>query len=256
MQTVRVLRAGLSPLKGTRHLALPSITLDAQGALGDRTYCLVDVAEAKVLRTVQHPTLTAVVASLTASDLSVTLPDGRTVSAAPTASGETLTCDYWGRPTTVQLLDGPHGALLSDHLGRPVTLARAPRRGVIYGAGVTIVTRASLAELSDRVGHPVDPARLRATLVIETDDPTPFAEEAWAGRDLTIDAVTLRIGEAIPRCAVIDIDPVTGERGTRLLSTLAGYRPLNGSGEPCFGVYAEVRTPGVIAVPDPSQGMP
>ena len=254
--TVRVIRAGFSPLKGTRHLALPSITLDEQGALGDRAYCLVDVAEATVLRTVQHPTLTTVVAAVTDDGgLSVALPDGRTVSAAPTATGTTLICDYWGRPTTVELLDGPHSALFSAFLGKPVALARAPRRGVIYGAGIAILTRASLDDLSGRVGHPVDPARFRSTLVID-DGATPFAEEAWAGRDLVLGGVTLRIGGAIPRCAVIDIDPVTGERDTRLLKALAAYRPLNEAGEPCFGVYAEVRVPGVISVADASQGQP
>ena len=249
MSTVPVLRAGFSPLKGTRHLALPSVTLDTHGVVGDRTYCLVDVAGSKVLRTVQHPALTTVLAVVTdRGELSLTLPDGRTVSAAPTGSGETLTCDYWGRATPLELLEGPHGALLSDFLGKPVTLARAPRRAVIYGAGIAIVTRASLEELGDRVGAPVDPARFRSTLVLDTGD-VPFEEETWAGRDLTLGQATVRIGAPIPRCAVIDIDPVTGERGSRLLTTLAGYRPLNKVGEPCFGVYAEVRTPGVVTAP-------
>ena len=247
MQTARVLRAGFSPLKGTRHLALPSVALDAQGAVGDRDYCLVDVDQARVLRTVQHPRLTAVIARVEESgELGVTLPDGRTVRASPSPSGTVLTCDYWGRPTPVELLEGPHGALIADYLGKPVALARAPRRGVIYGAGVSILTRASLAELGERIGGEVDPARFRATLVVEAGE-EPFAEESWAGCDLALGEAVLRIGAPIPRCAVIDIDPVTGERTGRLLRTLAGYRPLNDAGEPCFGVYAEVRTPGVVA---------
>lgn len=257
MESVRVLRAGLTPLKGARHASLRAVTLDAQGAVGDRTYCLVDVAAAKVLRTVQHPALTTMTASATDSgELSVGLPDGRTLTDTPTATGGTLTCDYWGRPTPLDLLDGPHGALLSELLGRPVTLARAPRRGVIYGAGVTLVTRASLEELADRVGGSVDPARFRATLVVDADESTPFIEDSWVGRDLTIGGVSLRIGAPVPRCAVIDIDPATGERGSRLLTTLAGYRPLNDAGEPCFGVYAEVRAPGVVAVAEPTGGLP
>ena len=249
MTTVRVLRAGFSPLKGTRHLALPEVRLDELGAVGDRSLCLVDVAAARVLRTVQHPQLTAVVARLDAGSrlLDVTLPDGRTASAVPTASGERLTCDYWGRPTEVELLDGPHGGLFSDHLGKPVALARAPRLGVVYGAGVSIIARASLEELGARVDAEVDPARFRATLVVDAGD-EPYAEEAWTGRELRVGETVLRIGEPIPRCAVIDIDPHTGERHGRLLRTLAGYRPLNDVGEPCFGVYAEVRTPGVVAV--------
>jgi uncharacterized protein YcbX len=243
---VRVLRAGLSPIKGTRHLGLPSVAVDAQGAVGDRTYCLVDVAAARVLRTVQHPALLTVTARVEANgDLSLTLPDGRTACAPPVPSGETLTCDYWGRPTPVELVAGPHAELFSDLLGKPVAVARAPRRGVIYGAGISIVTRASLDDLAERAGVGIDPARFRSTLVLDTGD-EPYAEEDWAGRDLAIGDVTLRIGWPVPRCAVVDIDPATGERGSRLLRTLAGYRPLNRIGEPCFGVYAEVRTPGVV----------
>jgi uncharacterized protein YcbX len=52
----------------------------------------------------------------------------------------------------------------------------------------------------------------------------------------------------IPRCAVIDIDPDTGVRGTHLLKTLAGYR-LQAS-DIFFGAYADVMRPGAVSVGD------
>lgn len=244
-----VLRAGFAPVKGTRHLAHPEVRLERYGAVGDRGLCLIDVAARRVLRTVQHPTLTAVVARLDGDALSVTLPDGTAVTATPAPSGQRLVCDYWGREADLELLDGPHDALFSAYLGKPVRLAAAPPRAVIYGGGVTLVARSTLADLAARTGTPIDPARFRATLVVDTDA-EPYAEEGWHGRDLAVGEAVVRVTTGIPRCAVIDIDPVTGERTGRLLRSLASYRPLNGAGEPCFGVYAEVVTPG------PVRGMP
>ncbi|WP_017933800.1 MOSC domain-containing protein [Nocardioides sp. Iso805N] len=245
-----VLRAGFSPIKGTRHLSLEQVTLDQYGAAGDRRLCLVDVTARRVLRTVQHPALTAVDAREHDGVLSVTLPDGRGTVGAPAPTAERLVCDYWGRPAELTLLGGPHGALLSDYLGKPVTLASAPPRAVVYGAGVSLVTRSSLDDLAARAGTAtaVDPARFRATFVIDTGD-GPGTEDEWAGRELRLGTALVRVGGGIGRCAVIDIDPSTGERGSRLLRTLAAYRPRNPAGEPCFGVYADVIGPGVVIAP-------
>jgi uncharacterized protein YcbX len=244
-----VLRAGFTPLKGTRHLARPAVRLERYGAVGDRGLCLVDVAARRVLRTVQHPALTAVVARLEGDALSVTLPDGAAATATPTPTGERLVCDYWGRDADLELLEGPHGDLLSAYLGKPVRLAAAPPRAVIYGGGVTLVAQATLDDLAARTGTPIDPARFRATLVVDSGA-EPFAEDGWDGRELAVGEAVVRIAGGIPRCAVIDIDPVTGERNGRLLRSLASYRPLNDAGEPCFGVYAEVVVPGLV------RGMP
>lgn len=244
--SVRVLRAGFTPIKGTRHPGLPEVALDEHGAVGDRRLCLVDVEQRRVLRTVQHPGLVAVSARVRDDVLTVTLPDGRTAAGPVAGCGaDRLTVEYWGRPAEVDLVEGPHAALLAAHLGRPVALAAAPPRAVVYGAGVTLVARASLAELAARAGMRAEAARFRSTFVVDTDEP-PYAEDAWAGRELVLGGATVRVGEPVGRCAVIDVDPVTGERRGRLLRTLASYRPRNEAGEPCFGVYAEVVRPGTV----------
>ena len=204
-------------------------------------YCLIDVERRQVLRTVQNPRLIAVDASLHGPVLGVALPDGRSVSAPPEFLGETLTCDYWKREVALELTDGPHAALLSDWLDRPVRLARATRGKIVYGAPISIVATASVADLGECIGHPglVDQAaRFRATALIDTDE--PYSEETWQGREMTLGDRRIVIGAPIPRCAVMDLDPVTGERNGRLLKTLAGYRPMNDAGEPVFGVYARI----------------
>src|SRR5689334_3127296 len=59
---VQVERIGFTPVKGGRHVAHESVSLDATGPVGDRAFCLVDPARARVLRTVENPSLVRTVA--------------------------------------------------------------------------------------------------------------------------------------------------------------------------------------------------
>lgn len=240
--------AGFTPVKGTRHLAHACVELDELGPVGDRAWCLVDVERTTVLRTVQHPSLMAVVARREGGSLVMSLPSGEQVDAEPEPTGETVTCDYWGRSVDLALLDGPHAELVSPWLGREVRLAAAPRGGVVFDAPVTIVGTASLRDLAARADHPAlveEAARFRATLVVETDE--PYVEDTWRGAEVGVGEARLRVGGPIPRCAVLNHHPETGARDVSLLKALAGYRPCNAAGEPMFGVYAEVVGPGAVA---------
>ncbi|WP_210603697.1 MOSC domain-containing protein [Brevibacterium oceani] len=255
---------GFAHIKGTRHELRPGAVVDAGGPIGDREFCLVDVERRTVLKTVQNPKLIQIATSLVrggdgddgsergsglardGDELTMVLPDGCSVSGIPSGSGERLTCDYWKRPVELELTEGPHSDLASEWLGTPVRLARAPRGAVVYGSPISIVTTASLRDLSRRMAqsHPGSPdlaaeaARFRATVVIDTDE--PYVEETWEGVTVNLGDLRVRIGTPIPRCAVMDLDPLTGERNAPVLKTLAGYRPRNHAGEPLFGVYADV----------------
>ena len=240
MRVVDVCRVGFAPVKGMRHLALDAIHLDERGAVGDRDFCVVEPRAQRVLRTVQHPSLLAVVAQVYDDGLALTLPTGECVEGPAAEGGGTITCDYWGRRVELALTDGPHADLVSRHLGGDVRLARAPRGGVVFGDPVTVVTTASLGEIDG------DAARFRATLVVETEE--PWVEDSWLGREVEVGGARLRIGGPVPRCAVIDHRPETGERDSRLLKDLVRRRPTNTAGEPMFGVYATVTRPGRVAV--------
>ena len=111
----------------------------------------------------------------------------------------------------------------------------------MFADPVAVVTTTSLAALGD-----LDARRFRATLVLETDE--PWVEDTWLGRELTVGDATIRIGGPIPRCAVIDHHPETGEKDARILKTLTQERPTNRAGEPMFGVYATVTNPGRVHV--------
>lgn len=269
---LRVTRLGLSPMKGTRHLSHKRVTLDSHGPVGDRQHCLVDPQTGRVLRTVQHPQLLEITAEETETGLQITVPSGARATVpdaghtgltqvGPAQPDPTLpasaamTVDYWGRAVTVQTLPGEASQLFSTHLGREVLLARAPRGEVVYGGQVTLLHEASLRALQAASGLPEQDQlwhRFRPTAVVVSDThSTPaFAEESWQGREVGVGTARLLLGAPVPRCAVIDIDPLTGERSGDLLKTLAAVRPVNERGEPSFGVFATVLSPGTMGLGD------
>lgn len=241
-------RIGFTPLKGGRHRTHGSVTLSASGPVGDRLFCLVDPVADRCLRTVENPTLLQTSASWDGAVLSVDLPAG-TVAGPPVPTGEVRTVDYWGRSAAVELVAGPWAEAYSAHLGREVLLASAAPGQVVYGGPVTLVANGSLARLAEEVGEAVDGARFRATLQIDSGDLPPHGEDDWVGRRLRLGTAEVRVRGVVPRCAVIDLNPVSGVRDLDLMRTLADYRRRRG--EVAFGIDAVVTMPGRVSTADP-----
>jgi len=245
---VQIQRIGFTPLKGSRHLTHELADLSVDGPVGDRVFCLVDRSRSRVLRTVENPSLLRVSARWQAGVLSVDFP-GQTVEGLPSLSGQILSVDYWGRTSAVQGCTGPWADAYSDFLGYDVVLARCATAGeVVYGASVTLVTSASMRLLCERIGRTVDSARFRSTFLVDAGDCSSHVEDSWVGRELRLGAATVRVRGVVPRCAVIDLDPVTGRNDVQVLSELAGYR--QDRGEISFGVDAEVTAPGRVRTGD------
>jgi len=246
---VHIERIGFTPVKGGRHLTHGLADLTLEGPVGDRVFCLVDRARGRVLRTVENPSLLAVSARWEAGVLSVQLPD-RTLEGVPSLSGETFTVDYWGRAATLRGCAGPWAEAYSGYLGRDVVLCRAARPGeVVYGASVSLVTTGSMSLLSQRLGREVGSERFRSTFLVDTGDSPPHVEDSWVGRDLQVGAATVRVRAMVPRCAVVDLDPVTAIQDGQVLSGLSGYRLSQA--EITFGVDAAVTVPGRVIAGDP-----
>ncbi len=248
---MRVVRAGFAPMKGTRHLALDEVELDEHGPVGDREWCLVELECDRVLRTSSNPLL-GVTVRAHPGGLCVTTTDGRTASAGPGDAGEARTVDYWGRPASVTLHPGPVGTLLSEVLGRRVELALTSRGAVVYGAPVSVIGTASLADLARRMGRAEiaeQSARFRSTFVVDTDE--PWIEDTWVGHEVELGDAVVRMAAPIGRCGVVNLDPGTGRRDGSVLKELANFRPANGQGEPFAAVDAVVVAPGTVSVGAP-----
>lgn len=245
---------GVSALKGGHHASRDDVLLQADGPVGDRVFAVVDLAGGRVLRTVEHPSLLTCEARWADGLLSVEI-DGRRITAEPEMSGRYLALDYWGRDTPMEVVDGPWAGVFSRLLGRSVTLARSAVTGsVVFGDAVTVATTSSIRRLALESGIAVDARRFRSTFTIDTGDSAAHVEDSWAGRELELGGARVLVKGGIPRCAVIDLEPDTGARGTSLLKTLAGYR-LD-SGEIWFGVYAEVIRPGTVSRGDQARLVP
>lgn len=238
---MQVGRIGSTPVKGGRHQTHESVRLELAGPVGDRVFCLVDPTTSRCLRTVENPTLLQASTAWDGVRLEVELPTG-TYAGEPVPTGEVLTVDYWGRATDVEIVAGPWAAAYSAHLGRDVRLARSRPGDIVYGHSVTLVTSASLAALSAKVGVPVDGARFRATFELVGDGLRPDEEAGWVGRRLQIGTAELRVRGLVPRCAVIDLDPAAGVRDLAVLKALEG--------DLAFGVDAEVIVAGDVVSED------
>jgi uncharacterized protein YcbX len=248
---VRVQRSGLTVLKGARHVSRPFVDLAPDGPVGDRVFCLVDRGRGRVLRTVENPALVRAEASWDGDVLAVSV-EGDQVVGAPAATGETVKVDYWGRQVALEVVDGPWAAPLSAHVGRDVVLAHATTPGeVVYGGSVSLVTTSSLEHLSSECGRSVASERFRATFTLDTDGCPAYVEDGWLGRRLRLGEAEVEVRSALPRCAVIDLDPVTGRKDLPVLRTLGRYRrALAGSGDVLFGVDAVVTRAGRVDTGD------
>jgi len=243
-----VTRIGFTPLKGARHLTHDVAELTVDGPVGDRLFCLVDRARGRVLRTVENPSLVQGCARWEDGVLSVDLA-GRTIEGMPSPNGEMLNVDYWGRTAALQRCAGPWDDAYSEYLGFEVVLCRSQAAGeVVYGASVTMVTTASMRLLTQRLGREVESERFRSTFLVDTGDARSHVEDSWVGRELRVGETTVQVRGVVPRCAVIDLDPVTGRKDAPVLQELAGYRLSQG--EVNFGVDAVVTTAGWVRTGD------
>lgn len=110
---------------------------------------------------------------------------------------------------------------------------------------LSVLSLASLRDLSKQVGTPLDPRRFRGNLWIDGDDLEPWAELNWTGQTLAIDTARLAVTANIERCLATAANPVTGERSDNPLPTLKTM-----GDEPLFGVLADVCETGNVSIGD------
>jgi uncharacterized protein YcbX len=138
---------------------------------------------------------------------------------------------------------------ISDHLGRPVTLA--PETAVPHHdeGPVSLITTAALRAVTGLAGAeinggPVDPLRFRANLLLDVPG-VGFPEDDWSGRRLRIGPdVVLRVVRPLTRCVMIDMAQEQAPERRDLLKTLAEHNDMT------FGVFAVVERPGTLSVGD------
>jgi uncharacterized protein len=108
---------------------------------------------------------------------------------------------------------------------------------------ISILSRASLADLSARMGVDLAEHRFRGNLWLE--GAAPWAEFGWIGQHIRIGGAVLKIEERIERCSATTVDPETGiSNAPTLMALKAAF------GHQDFGVFGVVVEAGPIAVGD------
>jgi len=133
-----------------------------------------------------------------------------------------------------------------------VTKGRLPPVGIARHDGgmtdnsdptVSILSTASLADLSRRMGMDLSIHRWRANFWIEGAE--PWAEFGWVGQRLEIGGAVLEVTERIGRCKATSVNPETGVLEGDTLAALE-----DAFGHTDFGVLARVVQGGRASVGD------
>lgn len=251
---MRVATIGLTPVKGMAHLPRSEVDLLIGGPREDRAFCLVEAGGTHILRSVDQARLMACRAEWRAPTLTIHTP-GRTVT-GEVVDGPKVRAEYWGRDVDLVRVEGPWNALMSEYVGRDVELCRVVHPGSIVWAGsVSILTTSSLAEIARRTGRErEDGHRFRATMVIDTGDAPAFVEDEWVGARLRIGAATVRMAGLLPRCAVVNRRPDSGDADVEVLKALSPDRGYDQG--IWFGLEGGVELPGTVRVGDPATVLP
>lgn len=129
----------------------------------------------------------------------------------------------------------------------PYSVVAAPGVAMTDSSGPfpSLMSLASLRDLSARVGARLDPRRFRGNLWIDGDDLAPWAELDWTGRGVTVGPARLDVVEPIVRCLATAADPETGTRSDNPVPALKAM-----GDDPLFGILVRVAAGGAVALGD------
>ena len=243
------------PVKSLQGQRAQSLTVTDRGVVGDRRWGIVPDGRAKVLSAKRVPQL---LDAFVDGDTLV-LPDGRRIAAGDPGVDAVLS-SWLGQPVRLVSVGEADGVSYDMTFDPPnddaeVFAIPVPPGTFLDLAPVHLVTTATLAACaSRRPDLDFDVRRFRPNLVVDGDT-EPFAEDGWAGRELAVGAVTLRVTQPTVRCAMpLRAQPATGD-GAPPLHRQPGLHDalveLNAAFPNHLGVYAEVVTGGEVAVGDP-----
>ncbi|MCG7408610.1 MOSC domain-containing protein [Paenibacillus sp. ACRRX] len=119
-------------------------------------------------------------------------------------------------------------------------------KGAIEDGDLLLTTSHSLAALSSLYGAPIDIRRFRPNLHLRltTTDAAAYLEGSWRDHQFLVGETVIQVTGDCPRCSIINVEPLSGLITPHILKHVARQNAIH------FGVYASVKTPGLIRVGD------
>lgn len=242
---------------------LTRVDVTTSGFPGDREFALID-EETGLVVSVERPHLWREMLQLGATTVDqtvqITLPDRTTITTADPAVDDFLSRAMGRR---VHLSDvRPEGAGLArlstegvidngDEADLPFHILQmgqgTPGTSFVDYAPVHLVTTSTLDDMGEQM------VRYRPNIVVATTSGSPFEENDWVGREITLGGVRLRGIAPTPRCAVPTLAHGGLPHRTAAVRTLIDDNPVDlpGFGSvPCLGRYAEVVVEALVDLGD------
>lgn len=249
-------------VKSMQGEAPPSVEVDFDGIVGDRTWALRDTETGKLV-SAKRPRLWRAAldcrATGTGHDVTVTMPSGDSFGIADAGLPVALEA-LFGRHVAIEESTGPmqgvyesewpeiEGLSLAGDIEFPTNLTGEGTSFVDVGV-MHVLTTASLRSLQAAAPESaIDPARFRPSILIDTPGLEGYPENDWAGQTLHIGEVALTIGEPTPRCIMTTVAQGELPRDPGVLQAVAAENRLtNELGTfACLGAYATVAHAGTL----------
>jgi hypothetical protein len=245
-ERMTVTAINITPIKGLGLLHPDAVELTANGVDENRRFYLR--SDGRLYNGKDCGPLVRIVPRLNGDRLALEFPDESVVDGA-IELGAAVETDFWGRPVTGRVVEGPWAEALSAYAGPEIQLVRTdePGTGIDVEVG-TILGLGSCERLAEQLGEAVDPRRFR--MLFELDGLEPYEEDSWEGRRLQIGDAILVGGGPVPRCAVTTQDPDTGVVSLDTLRAIRDLRGLRDNRYLDLGVYFDVERPGRVALGD------
>jgi len=159
-------------------------------------------------------------------------------------------------PTLVRTPEGEDLELLGDALAAQIAgrtggavQAMQLKHGVFDEFPISVITSATVREVSRLAGTSADARRFRPNILVRSTRAVPFEEDDWVGSVLTFgesrDAPGVAVTMRDVRCAMVNIDPDRGTISPEMLKAVVRQH------ENTAGIYATVTRVGRLAVGQP-----
>ncbi len=228
------------PLKSAQGLAVETLTVDEAGPQYDREWMLVKKSNGSFISQRTHPMMSQLATEFKDQHL-IIKSTGFDNLAIPLSerSSTPVEVSLFGKTVIAEKVGAGFDKWFSDVLKSEVLLVRTPKENHRTTSGrngpktsirfpdgypFLLTNTATLAELNSRLEQPVTMARFRPNIVIEND--RADSEDQW--KSFRVGTVDFLAVKACTRCAVIDVDPQTGQRSPGVSSTLKKYRTNEG----------------------------